>query len=134
MPGQAYVALSRLRSLNGLILLSPLRMNGICNDEEVMEYAQNKATDELLKNSLHFETKNFIHNYLINSFEWHELAQEWRNHKYSYNGDTDSPLKSQHSFWANKQFQAMDALLVPSQKFINQLHKIFNTEKEAKKY
>ncbi|MGA9637363.1 helix-turn-helix domain-containing protein [Flavobacterium sp.] len=128
MPGQAYVALSRLRSLNGLILLSPLRMNGISNDEEVMEYAQNKATDELLKNSLHFETKNFIHNYLINSFEWHVLAQEWRNHKYSYNGDTDSPLKSKHSLWADKQFQSMDALLLPSQKFINQLHKIFNTE------
>ena len=128
MPGQAYVALSRLRSLNGLILLSPLRMNGISNDEEVMEYAQNKATDELLKNSLHFETKNFIHNYLINSFEWHDLAQEWRNHKYSYNGDTDSALKSKHSIWADKQFQAMDGMLAPSQKFIHQLNKIFNTE------
>jgi hypothetical protein len=30
---QAYVALSRLRSLEGLILLSPLRMNGISNDQ-----------------------------------------------------------------------------------------------------
>jgi ATP-dependent exoDNAse (exonuclease V) alpha subunit len=29
LPGQAYVALSRLRSLNGLVLLSPLQMNGI---------------------------------------------------------------------------------------------------------
>jgi ATP-dependent exoDNAse (exonuclease V) alpha subunit len=35
-PGQAYVALSRLRSLKGLILLSPLRMNGISSDEEVL--------------------------------------------------------------------------------------------------
>jgi hypothetical protein len=62
MPGQAYVALS-LRSLEGLILLSPLRMNGISNDQDVMDYALNKASEELLKNSLHFETKNFIHNY-----------------------------------------------------------------------
>jgi hypothetical protein len=68
MPGQAYVALSRLRSLEGLVLLSPLRMNGISNDQDVMDYSLNKASDELLKNSLHFETKNFIHNYLINSF------------------------------------------------------------------
>src|SRR4030095_11081110 len=48
MPGQAYVALSRLRSLNGLILLSPLQMNGISNDADVMSYAQNKAEDIIL--------------------------------------------------------------------------------------
>ncbi|WP_418264472.1 helix-turn-helix domain-containing protein [Flavobacterium faecale] len=128
MPGQAYVALSRLRSLEGLILLSPLRMNGISNDEEVMEYAQNKATDELLKNSLHFETKNFIHNYLINSFDWQELAQEWRTHKYSYNEDPESPAKSAHAVWANNYFLKMDELYVAAQKFIVQLNKIFAKE------
>jgi hypothetical protein len=46
-----YVALSRLRSLEGLILLSPLRMNGISNDQDVMDYSLNKASEELLKNS-----------------------------------------------------------------------------------
>ena len=44
-PGQAYVALSRLRSLKGLILLSPLRMNGISSDEQVLNYAENKASE-----------------------------------------------------------------------------------------
>jgi hypothetical protein len=63
--------LSRLRSLEGLVLLSPLRMNGISNDQDVMDYSLNKASDELLKNSLHFEKE--FHNYLINSFEWSEL-------------------------------------------------------------
>jgi hypothetical protein len=70
LPGQAYVALSRLRSLEGLILLSPLRMNGISNDQDVMDYSLNKASDSFLANALHFETKNFIHNYLINTFDW----------------------------------------------------------------
>ncbi|MGO4817186.1 helix-turn-helix domain-containing protein [Flavobacterium sp. W22_SRS_FP1] len=128
MPGQAYVALSRLRSLEGLVLLSPLRMNGISNDQDVMDYSLNKASDELLKNSLHFETKNFIHNYLISSFEWAELAQEWRNHKFSYSEKSESSEKSKHSVWAAKQLNSIDSLMDPSKKFIQQLNKIFNNE------
>lgn len=128
LPGQAYVALSRLTSLNGLILLSPLQMNGISNDQDVMNYALNKATEEVLKHSLHFETKNFIHNYLINSFNWIDLAQEWRNHRFSYNENAVNSEKAKHSVWAHKRLEIIDGLADPSQKFIQQLNKIFNKE------
>jgi hypothetical protein len=36
-------ALSRLRSLNGLVLLPALRMNGISDSQDVMDYTNNKA-------------------------------------------------------------------------------------------
>ena len=128
LPGQAYVALSRLRSLEGLILLSPLRMNGISNDQDVMDYSLNKATDDFLANALHFETKNFIHNYLINSFNWMDLAQEWRNHKFSYNDNGESSIKSKQAVWASRQLEIMEQLLDPSKKFIAQLNKLFSQE------
>lgn len=128
LPGQAYVALSRLRSLNGLILLSPIRMNGISNDQDVMDYSLNKATEEVLENALQQETKNFIHNYLTNSFDWTELAQEWRNHKFSYSENTENSAKSKQAVWAANQMEAIDSLLEPSQKFIIQLNKIFNKD------
>ncbi|WP_426090543.1 helix-turn-helix domain-containing protein [Flavobacterium sp. DSR3-2] len=128
LPGQAYVALSRLRSLEGLILLSPLRMNGISNDQDVMDYSLNKASDSFLENALHFETKNFIHNYLINTFDWNDLAQEWRNHKYSYNEKSEISEKSKHAVWAKKQTEVIEQLLDPSKKFISQLNKLFSQE------
>ena len=128
LPGQAYVALSRLRSLEGLILLSPLRMNGISNDQDVMDYSLNKASDTFLANALHFETKNFIHNYLINTFDWSELAQEWRNHRFSYNENSEVSGKSKHAVWAKKQTEVIEQLLDPSQKFIGQLNKLFAIE------
>ena len=127
LPGQAYVALSRLRSLNGLILLSPLQMNGISNDDDVMEYANNKASTEVLHNYLQQDTKNYIHNYLRNSFNWLELAQEWRNHKFSYL-DSDTSAKSKHSNWAAKQMDFCENLIDPASKFMSQLDKLFRDE------
>ena len=128
MPGQAYVALSRLRSLQGLVLLSPLRMNGISNDQDVMDYAENKASEETLAHSLERETKNFIHNYLKDSFDWQDLAQEWRNHFFSYKTDSDNSTKAKHADWAKKQLETIEQLVDPSRKFVSQINKLFAQE------
>jgi len=128
MPGQAYVALSRLRSLEGLVLLSPLQMNGISNDRDVMDYSLNKASEEILADSLHVETKNFVHQYLKNSFDWADLSQEWRNHVYSYNEKSEASEKSKHAAWAKKNADVMSELILPSRKFISQLDKLFSEE------
>jgi uncharacterized protein YpbB len=128
LPGQAYVALSRLRSLNGLILLSPLRMNGISNDQDVMDYALNKASTAYLKDSLELETKNFMHTYLRNCFDWNELAQAWRNHQFSYKEEAEKGEKFKHALWAQEQAGIIWQLLEPSSKFIVQLDKLFTNE------
>lgn len=128
LPGQAYVALSRLRSLNGLILLSQLRMNGLMNDQDVMKYATNKASQTDLENYLQKDTKHFIHNYLVNSFDWLNLAQQWRNHQFSYNEKSSSSEKSKHEIWAKNQAQIIEEFVEPSRKFINQLNKLFSED------
>ena len=129
MPGQAYVALSRLRSLNGLILLSPLTLNGFSNDRDVMQYAENKCSDEKLAHELQLDTQNFLYKSLISTFEWENLLQEWRNHLYSYKNDESKSPQSLHAVWAKKQYDALDKIVPHSQKFISQLHFIFNQEK-----
>lgn len=128
LPGQAYVALSRLRSLKGLILLSPLRMNGISNDQDVMDYALNKANEDVLENTLKLETKNFIHSYLKNTFDWSELAQEWRNHQFTYDDKTEGAVKSKHAIWAKNNAVIVAELVDPARKFLLQLDKLFAAE------
>ncbi len=128
MPGQAYVALSRLRTLQGLVLLSPIQMNGISSDQDVMDYAQNKADETFLKQTLQLETKNFVQNYLKNAFNWNELAQEWRNHQFEYNENPDKKLPLNHGAWTAKQSKIIWQLLDPSTKFMSQLDKLFNAQ------
>ncbi|MCL9809964.1 helix-turn-helix domain-containing protein [Flavobacterium luminosum] len=125
LPGQAYVALSRLRSLDGLILLSKLQMNGISNDEDVMLYAENKVNEEILGEILHQETKKFLLDFLKNSFDWNQLLQEWRNHLQNYDQKSE---KSSHYFWVKKQVDALIDIVEPARKFKIQLDQLFSRE------
>ncbi|UUC46314.1 helix-turn-helix domain-containing protein [Flavobacterium cerinum] len=128
LPGQAYVALSRLRSLKGLILLSPIHMNGISNDADVMDYAQSKVSMDKLEGTLANETRIFLYNYLKDSFNWDELAREWSKHQQTYLSETGKSVKSQSRVWAQQQSLAIHELLDPSRKFIGQLAKLFQQE------
>lgn len=128
LPGQAYVALSRLRSLEGLILLKPIQMNGISNDQEVMQYAENKADEETIVNALQKETQQFILHYIKNSFDWEVIAQQWRNHRFSYHTDAEKSEKSKQQKWAETQEQKVVLLEEPAKKFRHQLDKLFHAD------
>ncbi|MEO4007259.1 helix-turn-helix domain-containing protein [Flavobacterium sp. CAU 1735] len=128
LPGQAYVALSRLRSLKGLILLSAIQMNGISNDADVMDYAQSRVSVEKLEGELVSETRVFLLNYLKDSFNWHELATQWSKHQQTYLSETGKSPKGQSKVWAQQQSLAVHELREPSQKFIAQLTKLFQQE------
>lgn len=126
MPGQAYVALSRLRSLEGLILLSPMRMNGISNDEEVMEYAKGRAAEDELEQSLKQETLKFLANFLKDSFNWNQLAEAWQKHKMSYLQEGEKSVKAPHRQWAAQQEDRIYSIIDAAQKFTAQLHRLFS--------
>lgn len=128
LPGQAYVALSRLRSLKGLVLLNPIRMNGLENDYDVMQYANQKASKEVLDSELHLETKRFVRDYLVETYSWFDLATLWRMHLQTYKSETERSKKSTFKNWAEKQSSQMDALLIHSEKFVRQIHSLFHAE------
>lgn len=127
-PGQAYVALSRLRSLEGLVLLSPMRMNGLSNDHHVMQYATNRADEKQLETSLEAETKAFLLDFLQNAFEWRDLDAQWRAHEASYLMAGAKSEKAKHKVWALRQASSVHDLIDASQKFISQLDKLFRRQ------
>lgn len=128
-PGQAYVALSRLRSLNGLVLLSPMRMNGLSNDLQVVAYSGNKADEQILSNRLEFGTRKFLLDTLSAAFDWYEVNSKWAIHEASYKMAGSKSEKGKNKSWVAAQAQAIQSTMDPAKKFKNQLENIFRNER-----
>jgi len=129
-PGQAYVALSRLRSLDGLVLLRPMRMNGLSNDQQVVAYAENKADHESLHNYLEKGTRHYLLETLKHAFDLYELSTAWNVHEASYKGLGAKSEKGKNASWVTQQAQVIRNLVDPSKKFCAQLERAISGEND----
>lgn len=120
MPGQAYVALSRLRSLDGLVLLAPLQMNGIVNDQDVMDYAKHKANTAQLAHNLAHETIVYVWQYLKISFSWGELLRAWQQFEQESAQNKSKSLQN----WTKTQQAKMVSIQDSADKFGLQLDRL----------
>jgi hypothetical protein len=126
-PGQAYVALSRLVSLDGLILVEEIKMKGLQNAQDVMVYALNEADDDSIAKSLDTGTKEYLYHYLKRSFDFNILIGEWKKHAASYNDKAVNSEKSKHSQWAKTQQDALYGISEVSAKFLNWIDAQFSS-------
>ena len=122
--GQAYVAFSRLRSLEGLVLLSSVSANGINNNGEVIGYAENKASEKEVQTACYTGKTEFLQENILNTFQWNTLLEEWVLHRNSYSGEIGN--KNLYKDWASQQLVRVQELVTVSEKFIKQLRTLFN--------
>lgn len=127
-PGQAYVAFSRLKSLDGLILTESLRLNGMTNDETVVHFQQNKLNQSQLDIALKNTSKTYLYNLLKETFDWYDMQQAWIKHELEYKHATSKSEKGKLKSWIHHQNQMIATTMDPAKKFINQLTQIISRQ------
>lgn len=127
-PGQAYVAFSRLKSLQGLVLLKPLQIRGIANDQQMIDYAKSKADEEKLVQSLDADTFAFLKMRIQETFDWYHLFTLWSVHNSSYNLAPPKSEKAKHISWAKETLNEIDKTIEPATKFRRQVEQLFQAQ------
>ncbi len=75
-PGQVYVALSRLRSLEGLVLRTRINTNAISSDGVVVRYSQTKLNQEDLPDKLRAEQVIYLRETLRKTFDFEAIINQ----------------------------------------------------------
>lgn len=101
-PGQIYVALSRLKSLNGLVLTSKINLNTIGQDVKVTDYSKNETASQNLNALLSIETYSFIKEHSLKCFEFNNLIKQFEEHTDSYPLEKKKSTKQRHYEWAKE--------------------------------
>ena len=129
-PGQVYVALSRLKSLDGLVLTAPIQFNAISQDKTLVDYAEKKPKTEEVKQLIDQETVLFLKGYVLKGYDFVWLYTCLRNHVSSYSMVENKSNKQKHQTWAQKLIEKFEPLKINSDKFSNQLMQIFESRAE----
>lgn len=123
-PGQIYVALSRLRSLDGLVLTSLISDRGIRQDQNVTYFAKTKQQQEDLAVQIKRESFAFLRHSLLQAFSFAALDNYVFEHVFSYTKDEKRSAKQSHLSWAVKLQQTLIALRAHADKFLKQLERL----------
>ena len=77
--GQVYVALSRLRSLDGLILRAPINPGAVSTNKTIVEFSEMNNQPHTLPTVLQQQQERFVGELLFKTFDFEGLEKEIRN-------------------------------------------------------
>jgi len=129
-PGQIYVALSRLRSLDGLILTSQISGSGIRQDQNVSLFSKTKERQENLVTQMRTESDVFLRSYLLQCFDLAPLDNYVYEHVHSYTKDINKSAKQKHVKWAGQLLKELTEVKTNASKFLSQIQRMYEVKTE----
>lgn len=119
--GQVYVALSRLTSLEGLILHSRIPAQGIEMPEDVINFSKREIDEDLLSALILDEEQAFAQEQLVNWFSMERMIGNWGLFQEGY-AHRGIPSLQEAMEWSSGVLQSLDTLEDTARKFRAQLN------------
>lgn len=123
-PGQAYVALSRLRSLKGLVLNALVNYKGIDLNEHVTAFSNSRATTDNLLTEVNKQQLQYLLDLLLISFNFSSILQKFHDHEITYDIEKKKSLKHPHKKCAIELRSKLEVAKTHADKFLNQIQGI----------
>lgn len=126
-PGQIYVALSRLESLDGLVLSEPIVDDFPEQDKRVIDFTNDKKDADEIERIYSVEFQKYIEQSTLSTFDFSNLKEEFSEHLSDYEVAEDE-RSSKHLFKADMEqlTPKVDTIVETAQKFSIQLQFIIN--------
>lgn len=125
-PGQVYVALSRLTSLNGLVLHSRINADAIYTDERILAFYNSEVEENVIQQQLQQDQVIYLGEKLCSLFSWETMLSEMNDHHKGYK-DRMFPDKTQAVQWSVALLHKVDAAERTADKFTHQLRHLVAT-------
>ncbi len=120
-PGQIYVAMSRLRGLEGLVLSEPVPEQQVSQDDHVKFFSAGKNSVTELKQKLDAESRHYIEQELSDTFNFDALQESLRFHLRGYDKKEGRSAKQNFKPWAEDMIREFLPLKTVADRFSNQL-------------
>jgi len=125
--GQVYVALSRLTSLKGLTLASPLPLSEFQTDEQIIKFSNTKKEIVEMTSDLSFSQKRYVLNLFSRVFAMNSLQIAGRVLMKGYNSE-ERTLRSKYKLTGVQIVDTIENLVSVGNKFTNQIKSILSSK------
>jgi len=125
--GQVYVALSRLTSLEGLVLTAPFRWEAMPREPALAEFTRHKVDPRSQEASLESESFAYLGAVVREAFDFSGLCSEVNYHLRTYTKDAGHSKKQTYLDWARTLQTDLRPVKDVGDKFLKQLDRILQT-------